>query len=212
MNFFKFILNEEPNAFEKIDLLIKNGKGTFGEYLAKYMLDSAKFKGYYQILNNVYIPNKNGTSEIDIILLHEKGIFVIESKNYSGWIFGNEQQYKWTQCFKNGRKEYFYNPIQQNKNHIIALSNYLKLNSKFIKSIIVFSERCELKRVPLNTSEYTIIQRNNLINAINYDLNHRNNIFNTDQIKMIYTKLIPLTNVSQEIKKQHIEEIKNKYK
>ena len=53
-----------------------------------------------KVLRNVYIPKDNNeTSEIDVLFITQKGIFVIESKNYSGWIFGSEKQYKWTMIY-----------------------------------------------------------------------------------------------------------------
>lgn len=96
-------------------------------------------------LRNVYIPKGDGeTSEIDVMYITQKGIFVIESKNYSGWIFGREQDYKWTVSRKGKRKNQFYNPIKQNATHIKFLSQYLS-NTVPLYSIIAFSERCELK-------------------------------------------------------------------
>ena len=71
-----------------------------------------------KILRNIYIPKENGdTSEIDLLYITQKGIFVIESKNYSGWIFGDEKSTNWTASLPNGQKNRFYNPILQNKTH-----------------------------------------------------------------------------------------------
>ena len=50
-----------------------------------------------------------------MLMIHENGIFVIESKNYSGWLFGDYNQLNWTQSFPNGEKHKFYNPIKQTK-------------------------------------------------------------------------------------------------
>ena len=59
-----------------------------------------KGKVLRKVLRNVYIPKDNNeTSEIDVLFITQKGIFVIESKNYSGWIFGSEKQYKWTMIY-----------------------------------------------------------------------------------------------------------------
>ena len=52
---------------------------------------------YKKVLINIYIPNGNHTNEIDSILINNYGVFVIESKGYSGWIFGNETNKTWTQ-------------------------------------------------------------------------------------------------------------------
>lgn len=125
MGFFEWFLGEEPGLFEK--LAHCNDKGHYGEYLAKYALGNNNVAGYLKILCNVYVPYQGKTSEIDIILIHEKGIYVLESKNYSGWIFGSAEQKNWTQCFNKNKKYQFYNPILQNQTHINALSNFLKL-------------------------------------------------------------------------------------
>ena len=63
--------------------------------------------GYAKTVHNVYVPHKGRTSELDVLMVHEKGIFVFESKNYSGWIFGAADQQKWTQCLPNGEKKSF---------------------------------------------------------------------------------------------------------
>lgn len=67
-----------------------------------------------KILRNVYLPKDNGeTSEIDVLYITQKGIFVFESKNYSGWIFGDEKGQYWTAMLPNRQKNRFYNPIKQ---------------------------------------------------------------------------------------------------
>ena len=67
--------------------------GEHGEKLTERELKFIRLLGRKgKILRNVYIPKDNGeTTEIDIVYITQKGIFVIESKNYSGWIFGNEK-------------------------------------------------------------------------------------------------------------------------
>ena len=89
------LMGEEPNPIEK--LLNYNNVGQFGEYLTEYSLGKDNIPGYRRIKSNVYVPNRNGTTEIDVVMIHEKGTFVIESKNYSGWIVGSEGQHNWIQ-------------------------------------------------------------------------------------------------------------------
>lgn len=214
MGFFKWLMGEEPSIIEKAVFIAKNDGdlGAYGEYLTKYMFGNNNLKGYSKSLNNIYIPYKGKTSEIDVLLIHEKGLFIIESKNYSGWIFGSAEQQKWTQCLNKNTKEHFYNPIKQNRTHINALSLYLKIEKDKMKSYIVFSERCELKKVPENTDEYIIVKRENLLSTIRSELNKRDNIFNKEQVDEITNNLKKLTNVSKETKEQHIEDIKKRYK
>ena len=78
------------------------------------------------------------TTEIDVLMLHRTGIYVLESKNYSGWIFGNEKDASWTQTLPNKDKNHFYNPVRQNKTHIMWLNEML--GNDMSTSIIVFSE------------------------------------------------------------------------
>ena len=199
MGLIKNLLSEEPGLIEKTAFLIKNkgNTGAYGEYLTKYLFSSVRINGYHKELNNIYIPYKNGTSEIDILVLHEKGIFVLESKNYSGWIFGNEKQKNWTQVLTKNKKEYFYNPLIQNRTHINALSNYLKIKKTEMKSIIVFSDRCELKKIPENTEEHIITKRNNLIDYIRKETTYGEIVFTREEIEKMYIKLFLLSNVSE---------------
>ena len=65
---------------------VQSDKGLHGEFLTFKCLES--LLGYKKFLFNLYIPKEGGgTTELDVILLHESGIYVFESKNYSGWIF-----------------------------------------------------------------------------------------------------------------------------
>ena len=109
-------------------------------------------------------------------------------------------------------KEKFYNPVKQNKTHIKALSEYLQIEPSKMKSYIVFSERCELKKVPENTDQYVITKRNYLLDLINRDMTDKQDILTNEEIDEIARKLEPLTNVSQEVKDKHIEDIEKKYK
>ena len=184
MGLIKYLLSEEPGIFEKAAFIIKN----------------------------VYVPYRGKTSEIDILLIHEKGIYVIESKNYSGWIFGNADQQNWTQMINKNTKERFYNPIKQNKTHIKALAKYLDMQPEQMKSYIVFSERCELKKIPENTEQYTITKRDKLLNLIKADTENNKTVFTAEQIDELYNKLQSLTEVSQEVKEKHIEDINKRFK
>ena len=120
-------------------------KGRLGEfYTYKYL---KPLKGHKRYLFNLYLPKENGeTTEVDVILLHESGIYVFESKNYSGWIFGTESQQYWTQTLQAGKgssqKNRFFNPIIQNKVHLKWLQNFLMDKTLPFYSYIVFSERC----------------------------------------------------------------------
>ena len=186
----------------------KNLKGIAGESIIQLLLNNTQL-GYRKILRNIYVPYKGKTTEIDVVMLHETGIYVIESKNYSGWIFGSEDQKQWTQVNGYNQKK-FYNPIWQNRTHIRALSEYENIDKSKIKSYIVFSDICELKAVPQNTEKCIITKIDSFLYVIVDDINKRQKIFTTDEIDKIEEQLKHITNVSQEVKNKHIQDINQK--
>ena len=187
-----------------------NNKGTYGEYLVYDQLRHKESQGT-KFLFNVYIPIENGqTSEIDAIMLDKHGIFVFESKNYSGWIFGDENSKQWCQCLKSGkrnsRKEYFYNPIKQNEGHINVLKFYLGYPHIPIHNIVVFSDRCSFK-TKMNSNH--VMHRHQLNGKIQAISNSVAPCLTLEQIETIYQRLYPLTQMTTQIKTKHIEQIQS---
>ena len=148
-----------------IDLLLDSifddeWKGKRGEKLTERELNLVHFFGRKgKVLRNVYLPKNNGeSSEIDVVFITQKGIFIFESKNYSGWIFGDEQGKYWTAMLPNKQKNQFYNPIMQNKTHLKWMRSFVGDEIPLF-SIIAFSERCELKKVTVYSEDVKVIKR-----------------------------------------------------
>ena len=161
-------------------------------------------------LKNVYLPVGDGrTSEVDVLFVTQKGLFVIESKNYAGWIFGTENNKTLTVGYKGGRKEHFYNPVMQNRSHIKYLEKFLGKNIP-IFSLIVFSDRCELMKVDITTSSIKVIHRKDLIKTITKICTEYPDVFNKQLVSYISQQLYPLTIVDEGIKKKHINDIKDR--
>jgi hypothetical protein len=99
----------------------------------------------YHLLNHITLQVRDGTTQIDHILISKFGVFVIETKHYSGWIFGNAKHAVWTQVqFK--QKFRFRNPIFQNLRHVRAVQDLLDfLPPGVIQSIVVFTGQAEFK-------------------------------------------------------------------
>lgn len=186
-------------------------KGNYGEFSSYGKM--AKLPGYHKALFNIYIPSgKEQTTEIDLVYLHETGIYVIESKNYSGWIFGDEKSQKWMQTFPNGQKFSFYNPIKQNMGHIKALKSLLpSIESVQFTSVIVFSERSELKKVTCEEKDTYITKRNHLSKLMAQQIQDSPNILEASYIDKIYNFLSQYQKVDKSVKEQHIEKIKGKF-
>lgn len=96
------------------------------------------------IFHDLYIqkPNREYT-QIDVAVATKAGIIVLEVKDYSGWIFGNEHQKYWTQILAFGKEKHrFYNPVMQNYGHIQAIRiASIVSNPSSIYSLGIFSLR-----------------------------------------------------------------------
>lgn len=99
------------------------------------------------IFHDLYLHNGNGNySQIDLVVATKVGIVVFEIKEYSGWIFGTENQREWKQVLAYGNQKYqFYNPILQNKKHVEDLKKFYHFDDIPFFSMIVFFGNCELK-------------------------------------------------------------------
>ncbi|MCQ2484052.1 MAG: NERD domain-containing protein [Clostridia bacterium] len=192
-------------------LKVHRDSGRYGEYLIYKYLSSFEKDGC-RFLFNVYLPKDNGeTSELDVVALCKEGIFVFESKNYSGWIFGDEKQKMWTQVLPGGkgksRKEHFYNPIFQNRTHIRWLKEIVG-DEIPIYSVIVFSERCTFKKLEVS-DEVPVIYRDKVFRTVK---SIREKSVSETDVQSLYNILKPYTEVSDEVKQQHIDNIKIKNK
>ena len=107
----------------------------------------------YTDLHDVTLHYKSSTTQIDHVVLSKYGVFVIETKNYNGWIYGDASSRRWTQTL--GRKKFkFQNPLHQNQKHVSAVCENLKIDSDNVFSVIAFVGNSKLKtQVPTNVCE-----------------------------------------------------------
>jgi hypothetical protein len=99
----------------------------------------------FHLLNHVTLRLNDGTTQIDHILVSRYGVFVIETKDYTGWIFANAKQKTWTQVIYK-LKLRFQNPLLQNFRHVVAVRNLLDfLPPDSIQSIVVFAGDAEFR-------------------------------------------------------------------
>ncbi len=116
-------------------------KGWFGEKTVAIILSTLPQK-QYQVINNVMLRKKSGkTTQIDHVVISPYGIFVLETKNYRGYITGSEQGEKWTQ----NKKYSIYNPLKQNYGHMKTLAELLELPEEIFVPIVVFSVEANVK-------------------------------------------------------------------
>lgn len=162
-----------------------------------------KCGGY--LINDVIIPGEQNkkTSQIDHILFTRYGIFVIETKNFSGRIYGRDDQAEWTQVLNYGRiKNKIYNPVKQNATHCYRLRTIIKDDVKFI-SVVVFVRENDGNI----TSDYVCGLKD-----IRNILKGRNEIYSKECIKNAYNSVLYYKTNGATLKKEHDKEIKENKK
>ena len=179
-------------------------KGVIGELAVALMLKFLN-EDIYKVFHDLYIIKEDGsTSQIDHVVTSPYGIFVIETKNYKGWIFGSEKSKYWTQVIYKTKNK-FLNPIMQNKGHIKHLSKFIKIigRNKYI-SIISFSSRSTLKKVDTTTK---VIYSIKLVRTIK---KHKVLIIEPEELNTINEKLALVKKADWKIRRDHVRYIKGK--
>ena len=120
-------------------------KGKFGEWLVARMLTHRLDPAYYTVLNNVMLPDQaGGTTQIDHLVFSPFGVFVIETKNMKGWIFGDAKSVTWIQTIYRSKHK-FQNPFRQNYKHIKCLAELTGLDERHLIHVVVFIGDCNMK-------------------------------------------------------------------
>ena len=179
--------------------------GNVGEARTRRYLNRLPQEDYI-VLNDLMVCDKDGvTTQIDHVVLSQYGIFVIETKCYSGWIFGDEKSRVWTQTLPCGRgwwahseKHTFQNPIRQNWRHIYVLAKRLNLPKRYFFNVVVFSGSAELKtETPDNVIDET--------NVCSYIRSFERPIMNMTMRERLATALQRLdSSVSAEQRSRHV--------
>ncbi|MEI4979768.1 NERD domain-containing protein [Aeromonas caviae] len=119
-------------------------KGMVGEWFINLCIRLFLDKREYRLLKDVTLPTPQGSTQIDHVIVSRFGLFVIETKNMKGWIFGNPTQKSWTQQIYR-RKHSFQNPLHQNHLHMMTLKSLLGLSDNQLHSVIFFIGDCTFK-------------------------------------------------------------------
>lgn len=202
-------------------------KGRMGEFKVSQVFET--IPGCRKLLYNVYVPlgkiyqdasgsTREAFTEIDVLMIHERGIFVFESKRYNGWIFGNDNQKYWTVVYQGGLKKRFLSPLIQNENHMEALKEWLgnRYNLNYEKTpvpffnVVVFSGQTELKQVNVDEKKWRVVTVKDLARVyaeiIENPCNKR--IFKPEEVVVLYRDIKKLTVLTPEQKLAHIERVK----
>lgn len=132
----------------------------------------------YKILDDVVLRTDRGTTQIDHVVVSKYGVFAIETKNYRGEIYGDDNRKEWTQLivtkvtyakkwwktYTYVTKNHFYNPVKQSLGHAFRIKELLfAFPHVKVVPIVVFAGDAILGNV---NSRHHVVYEGNLLNVI----------------------------------------------
>ena len=173
--------------------------GWFGEHWTKQSLDVLD-KDKYIVLNDIMIAVDGKTHQIDHIVLSKYGIFVIETKQYNGYIKGSKYDKKWVRYIKGKEPIYYTNPILQNYGHVKAICSLLNISEKMVFNIVC---------IPSNNVKLDIKHDGELTTGLTINekiTSHKEELI--DNVEELKNKIIINNIVDKKLRKRHVEKIK----
>lgn len=186
-----FILAYRKYAKEELS---KMRQGRNGErYIAKLLQELPEG---YNCLHDLLLKYEGYTVQIDHVVISEYGVFVIETKNFRGHIYGSSEQKRWVQINK-GKKRRFYSPTIQNNRHRFVISRICKLPIEKVIPITVFVGKCELH---LEDVGRTILSKD----LLPYIHGITDKILSQSDVDKIYNRLESRNITSESVRRHHV--------
>lgn len=156
----------------------------------------------YRRFHDLIIPAKNGTTQIDHLLVSQYGLFIVETKNKKGWIFGSESQPKWTQTLY--RKKYsFQNPLRQTFRQKKVLSEFLGLDESTVHTVVYFVGDCKFKTpLPANVMKSGLSR---------YIKHFTNRILTTEEVNRVTEALAQHISESSLTTRDHVRSLRKRH-
>jgi len=212
-------MRETIDINELVEYLAWQDPGAAGEFLA-YM-EIAGLPAPRRILRNLLVATSPAQSsdevedtEIDLLIIHTSGIYILEIKDYAGWIFGSSKDKYWTQSVRGSRgntvRYQRRNPLKQNYCHKLALKQALSMFGDVpLHPIVAFGDQCEFKKLDLWTNDI-VVHLSDLPETVARIAKSHGNRLSAGDVEMLYDCLRPLSAPSPRRRKEHIQTVEDK--
>jgi len=174
----------------------------YGELLSSTNLWLFLNSRTYKLYRNVILPSRNGTAEIDNLIISKYGIFIIETKRRKGWIFGSEDQKNWTQVTYHYKYQ-FQNPLKQVYRQKKVAEHFFKVKAHQIETVVHFVGKCEFKtEMPSNVRKWGVVR---------YIRRHRDLMFSDEYVESLVDELDTFLTESMLTKRDHLESLSQRH-
>lgn len=173
--------------------------GEIGEHItARTLQDDLSLK----VVRHIYLPVDYKFTEIDMIAISSYGLFVIENKNYKGWVRGSRSSYYWDVIYDSYRIESLFNPIKQNEKHINVLGQLL--NGTIYEcvprtNIVIFNNYCSLNLKDCDNTVFKLKRFTEYYGGITED-----SILSDSDIEELYNILSVFSDTSDDMRAIHV--------
>ena len=180
-------------------------RGAFGETLLAAVLRRKLDALLYHVLNDIYLPLDDGsTTQIDHVVVSPFGVFVIETKTYKGWIFGNPRDAQWTQVLHR-RKSRFQNPLRQNYLHVQRLVGLTGVLADVVHSVVAFSGEATFKtKLPPEVMHFA--------DVADYILSFKSKMIPQDDVEEIVATIVRVDGaIPASVRKAHVANLRRRH-
>ncbi|MGR4741176.1 nuclease-related domain-containing protein [Bifidobacterium adolescentis] len=177
--------------------------GKAGEHWASEELRKLP-QSEYRLLNDLVLKDSTGLHQIDHVVVSVYGIYVVETKNYTGTIYGDSKYSEWFMYLgKNKRK--IHSPLRQNYGHIQCLKELLGLEDSVFISIVCFANRTKFK-VKTHSDREFVVHTNDLRSTV---LDHPQCM--GPDMNAVADRLESLNIIDKAVRHEHIRDLQNTY-
>jgi len=177
-------------------------RGWVGEKITAFKMWLSLSAKTYRRFHHLIIPSKNGTTQLDHLIVSQFGLFIIETKNKKGWIFGSEKQPNWTQALY-GCNYSFQNPLRQTYRQKKILSEFLDMDEALVHTVVYFVGDCTFK-TPLPDN----VLRSRLGRYIK---GHRDQILSPQEVERLVSVLEKHKSESGLTTRDHLRSLKQRH-
>jgi hypothetical protein len=207
-SFLKFFKASKGNATWK-DIGKLFDISIYSEFMTFYMLD--KIPGYKRLLTRLHLEKEDGSEIlIDIVMITQKGVYVIQPKDRQGEIKADQEQMQWIENH-DGEHNKFYNPIWLNETYINLLAKTADISTEKFISVILFKADCQLKEIKNISKDVLVLKKENLIESLKSDLEKRNIVLSEDEVDALFKKLKSYIKLESIVEEEHFKNIEKKF-
>lgn len=174
--------------------------GDTGELILSSVMNSLSDE--YHVMNDVLLQTKKGSTQLDHIIVSPYGIFVVETKNHKGMIFGDMQGRVWTQVLNGAGRFKFYSPVLQNQGHMFHLNKQTGIPFNYMMGVIVFTNR------DVNLNNVNCPFCFNVDSLYGFIMSYQNRIIGNKNIVKIIERIDKVDTNSYMNRQKHIDYVK----